>query len=105
MTHVQPHDPVVRAFVDAVNANDRARFLTLLTPDATMSDDHRERELLDWIDREIFSVHGHFEILSQSDDGLSLVARFRNDTWGEMRTGWRFVVNNGLISRFETGQA
>jgi hypothetical protein len=32
-------DPVVRKFVEAVNAGDRDAFFALLTPDATMSDD------------------------------------------------------------------
>ncbi|WP_203634268.1 hypothetical protein [Streptomyces sp. SID10815] len=35
-----------------------------------------------------------------------LVARHRNDTWGEMRTRRLFTVaQDGRISRFETGQA
>ncbi|MFJ6661022.1 nuclear transport factor 2 family protein [Streptomyces sp. NPDC091377] len=97
-------DPAVRAFVTAVNAHDRHAFLALLTPDATMSDDGSDRDLDDWIDREIFSSNGHLDV--ESDSGRSVVARYRNDTWGEMRTRWRFVVEpDGHISRFETGQA
>ncbi len=42
---------------------------------------------------------------SQSDDGRSLVARYSNSTYGEMRTRWSFVVERDRISRFETGQA
>jgi hypothetical protein len=43
---------------------------------------------------------------SESRDGRSLVAGYRNDTWGEMRTRWSFTVeDDGRISRFETGQA
>ncbi|MEU9338946.1 nuclear transport factor 2 family protein [Streptomyces sp. NPDC048290] len=97
-------DPAVRAFVAAVNAHDRDAFMALLSPDATMSDDGSDRDLDDWTDREIFSSHGHMEV--ESDNGRSLVARYRNDTWGEMRTRWSFVVEpDGHISRFETGQA
>jgi hypothetical protein len=33
------------------------------------------------------------------------VARYRNDTWGEMRTRWRFTVEDGKVARFDTGQA
>jgi hypothetical protein len=69
-------DPAVRSFIDAVNAGDRDAFFAVLTPDATMS-----------------------------DDGRSLIANYRNDTWGEMRTSWRFSVSRDRISRFETGQA
>jgi hypothetical protein len=51
------------------------------------------------------SSRGHVEVESQSADGLSLVARYRNDTWGEMRTAWKFIVEGGKVGRFETGQA
>ncbi|MFE2263916.1 nuclear transport factor 2-like protein [Streptomyces griseosporeus] len=99
-------DPAVRAFVGAVNAHDRDAFLALLTPDATMADDGTDRDLADWIDREIFTTHGHLEVDSESDGGRALLARYSNDTWGEMRTLWRFTVeDDGRISRFETGQA
>ncbi|MCH0567062.1 MULTISPECIES: nuclear transport factor 2 family protein [unclassified Streptomyces] len=99
-------DPAVRAFVGAVNAHDREGFLALLTPDATMSDDGSDRDLADWVDREIFSTHGHLEVDNESDGGRALVARYSNDTWGEMRTRWRFTVaDDGRITRFETGQA
>ncbi|MGW1884258.1 nuclear transport factor 2 family protein [Streptomyces sp. NPDC002133] len=98
-------DPAVRAFVKAVNANDRDAFMAALTPDATMSDDGTDRDLADWIDKEIFDSRGHMEIESESEGGRALVARYRNETWGEMRTAWRFTVENGKIARFETGQA
>ncbi|MBH1932981.1 nuclear transport factor 2 family protein [Streptomyces sp. AV19] len=98
-------DPAVRSLVAAVNSGDRSAFLGLLTDGATMSDDGSDRDLVQWIDKEIFTVGGHMDVESESDGGRSLIARFRNDTWGEMRTAWRFVVEGGKISRFETGQA
>ncbi|MER6299722.1 nuclear transport factor 2 family protein [Kitasatospora sp. NPDC001539] len=98
-------DPAVRAFVTAVNAGDRDAFLALLTPDATMTDDGSERDLRDWIDREIFGPNGRMDVQTESNGGRALVANFTNETWGEMRTAWRFTVEDGKISRFETGQA
>jgi hypothetical protein len=99
-------DPAVRAFVSAVNSHDRDGFMALLSPDATMADDGSERDLADWIDREIFSTHGHMDVDSESNGGRCLLARYSNDTWGEMRTQWTFDVDDdGRISRFETGQA
>ncbi|MER7495310.1 nuclear transport factor 2 family protein [Streptomyces pharetrae] len=99
-------DPAVRAFVDAVNSHDRAGFMALLAPGATMADDGSDRDLTEWIDREIFSTHGHLEVDNESAGGRALIARYRNDTWGEMRTRWRFTIeDDGRISRFETGQA
>lgn len=98
-------DPVVRAFVTALNANDKDAFFGLLTPDATMSDDGTERNLRDWTEREVFSSNGRMEVEDEADGGRTLVATYTNDTWGSMRTAWRFTVEGGKVSRFETGQA
>lgn len=98
-------DPTVRAFVAAVNSHDENAFQALLTPDVTMSDDGSDRNVEEWAEREIFSSHGHMDVESESDGGCVLVVSYRNDTWGEMRTKWRFTVDGGKISRFETGQA
>ncbi|MFJ7155512.1 nuclear transport factor 2 family protein [Streptomyces sp. NPDC101118] len=99
-------DPAVAAFVAAVNSHDRQAFFDLLTTDATMSDDGSERDLKEWTDREIFDSNGHMDVQTESDGGRALVVGYRNDTWGEMRTAWRFTVTpGGKVSRFETGQA
>ncbi|MGH3658034.1 MAG: hypothetical protein ACRDUA_15375 [Micromonosporaceae bacterium] len=72
-------DPVVGALIDAINAGDRDAFFAVLSDDATMSDDGSERNLAEWVDREIFGVNGRMEVESATD--------------------------GGRISRFETGQA
>lgn len=98
-------DPVVRRLVEAVNAGDRDAFFALLGPDATMSDDGSERDIEEWVDREVFSSDGRMEVESQSDDGRSLIANYTNSAWGAMRTTWKFVVEGDKVARFETGQA
>lgn len=98
-------DPVVRKVVEAVNAGDRDAFFALLTEDATMSDDGSDRDLTEWVDREIFSADGRMEVESQSDDGRSLVVNYTNSTYGTMRTDWKFTVEGDKVARFETGQA
>ena len=98
-------EPAVQALIDAINAGDRTAFSALLTPGATMSDDGTDRGLAGWADREIFTVHGHLDVVSARDGGRSLIAAYRNDTWGEMRTRWAFTINGGKVARFETGQA
>jgi hypothetical protein len=99
-------DPTVRSVLQAINAGDRAAFLAAFAPGATMSDDGSERDLSQWIDREIFTVNGHIEVESQSDGGRSFVARYRNDTWGEMRTTWAFTITaDGRVQHMATGQA
>src|SRR5260370_13755608 len=97
-------DPAVQALISAINDGDPAAFFAALTPGATMSDDGTDRDLADWADREIFSANGHLEIISASDGGRSLIAAYRNDTWGEMRTRWAFTVTGGKVRRFETRQ-
>jgi hypothetical protein len=98
-------DPAVRKFVEAVNAGERDAFFALLTEDATMSDDGSERNLEEWVDREIFSSDGHMEVESQSDDGRSLIVNYTNSTYGAMRTAWNFIVEGEKVARFQTGQA
>jgi hypothetical protein len=98
-------DPVVGRLVDAVNAGDGDAFFALLTPDATMSDDGSERDLDEWVDRELFSADGSMEVESQSDDGRSLIVHVTNSTYGTMWTFWRFTVQGDKVARFETGQA
>ncbi|MFF5764627.1 nuclear transport factor 2 family protein [Streptomyces tanashiensis] len=98
-------DPAVRAFVTALNAHDEPGLFEVLTPGATMSDDGSERDVRQWLDREVFASRGHMDVESEGDGGRALLARYRNDTWGEMRTKWAFTVDGGKVSRFETGQA
>lgn len=100
-------DPAVRAFVTAVNAQDRDAFAAILTGDATMSDDGSDRDPREWTDAELFSSHSGdvMEVISESDAGRSLMVDIHSDTWGLMHTVWKFTVADGKISRFETGQA
>ncbi|MFB4303063.1 nuclear transport factor 2 family protein [Actinomadura sp. NTSP31] len=98
-------EPAVRALVNAINANDVAAFRAALTDDATMSDDGTDRDLGQWADSEIFGASGHLDVESEAEGGRSLVARYRNEKWGEMRTRWHFDVSDGKVRRFETGQA
>jgi SnoaL-like domain len=98
-------DPVVRKFVEAINTGDRDAFFALLTDDARMSDDGSERDLKEWVDREIFSSDGRMEIESQSDAGRSLIVNYTNSTYGTMRTHWEFTLEGDKVARFETGQA
>jgi SnoaL-like domain len=98
-------EPAVRALIDAINAGDRDAFYATLTPDATMSDDGQDRDLHQWVDRELFSSQGRMSVESATDGGRSLIADYSNATYGGMRVFWRFTVRDGRISRFETGQA
>ena len=102
---MEPSNPIVRRFVAALNAGNKQAFFSVLTSDATMSDDGSERDLKEWTEREIFSSNGHMSVESEAADGRSLIATYSNSTWGEMRTEWRFELSGDQIARFETGQA
>ena len=69
------------------------------------ADHDSERDLAEWTEREVFASNGRMEVESEDEDGLALVATYSNDTWGAMRTVWRFTVEGGKVVRFETGQA
>jgi hypothetical protein len=98
-------NPVVRKFIEAVNAGDRDAFFALLTDNATMSDDGSDRDLEEWVDREIFSADARLDVESQSGDGRSLIIDVTNSTYGSMRTHWEFTIEGDQVARFETGQA
>lgn len=93
MSPREPSNPVVARLVVAINSGDRDAFLATLSPDARLTDDGNPRSLTDWIDREIFSAHGHLTVESEEEQGLHLIARYRNDTWGRCLpsgdSGWR----------------
>ena len=98
-------DPDVRAFVEAVNAGDRDAFFELLAPGQRCPMTARSGTSREWVDREISSSDGRMEVDSQSEDGRSLVVSYTNSTYGTMLTNWTFIVEDGKITRFETGQA
>ncbi|MBB5935693.1 nuclear transport factor 2 family protein [Streptomyces zagrosensis] len=95
--------PAVRAFVAAVNATDRKALWATLTPDASMSDDNMDHNLVEWAEREIFGSHPRMDVEWESDDGLSLRARYHNDIWGDLSSAWTFTLTDGKISHFEAG--
>ncbi|WP_405134420.1 nuclear transport factor 2 family protein [Nocardia sp. NBC_01388] len=97
-------DRTVQKFVDAINAHDSDAFFETLSEDASMSDDGNERNLAQWTDSEIFATNARMSVESTTSP-TEFVADYSNDRWGSMRTAWRFTVRDGLISRFETGQA
>ncbi|OLT30604.1 hypothetical protein BJF83_07725 [Nocardiopsis sp. CNR-923] len=103
--HPDVTDRAVRALIEAINANDREAFAEALTPDATMSDDGSERDLFPWAEKEIFASNGRMDVVSASEEGRSLIADYRNDAWGAMRTRWDFTIVNGKVSRIDTGHA
>jgi hypothetical protein len=75
MTSREPSNSVVHRLVAVINDGDRDAFLATFTPHATLTDDGNPRPLRDWIDREIFSAHGHMNVEREEENGLYLLAR------------------------------
>ncbi|WP_194893329.1 nuclear transport factor 2 family protein [Catenulispora pinisilvae] len=98
-------DPAVRAFIDALNANDPAAVQAAMTENATMTDDGTPRQLGDWLEREAFETHGRMDVTQQSPDGRDLLVDYTNDQWGTMATRWHFEVLDQRVAHFDTGQA
>jgi hypothetical protein len=98
-------DPAVRAFVEALNANDPAAVRAAMSEHATMTDDGTPRQLDEWLQSEAFDTHGRMDVTQQSPDGLFLTVDYTNDRWGTMATSWRFRVEDGKVAHFDTGQA
>jgi hypothetical protein len=59
MTSPEPSNPVAHRLVAAIHHGDRDTLLATPTPHATLTHDGNPRSFRDWIDREIFSAHGH----------------------------------------------
>lgn len=98
-------DPAVRAFVEALNANDAAAVRAAMSENPTMTDDGTARQLGEWLNREAFSTHGRMDVTQQSPDGRDLLVDYTNDQWGTMATRWHFEVADDRVSHFDTGQA
>jgi hypothetical protein len=105
MTPEQLTNAVVASLVAAINDGERNAFLALLSPDAILTDDAAPHDVSDWIDRELFGAHAHMTVDREQGHGLYLLARMRNDAWGEMSTFWRFQLSDGKVSRIDTGRA
>ena len=98
-------DPAVRAFVDALNANDPAAMQAAITENATMTDDGTPRPIGEWLQREAFDTHGRMDVTRQSPDGRDLLVDYSNDRWGMMATRWHFEIVDRRVAHFDTGQA
>jgi hypothetical protein len=101
------NNPAVDAFVTALNDGDRDALFETLIPGATMTDDGTERDLTEWVDKEVFRADGRIDVEETDPDGLSFTANYTHNILGVMRTRWSFTVtpDSRKITHFDTGQA
>lgn len=98
--------PIVKAAMTAVNQNDRAAWLLLFAPNATLTDDGNRRRVSDWSDAELFGKgNGRISTIdSEAADGLTVHAVFHSAVWGEFKTFWKFEIQDEKITRLDVGQ-
>ncbi|MFC4335360.1 nuclear transport factor 2 family protein [Salininema proteolyticum] len=102
---MEPTEPAVKAFIDAVNSGDRAAVYETLTDQFTVSDDGSERDARTWVDRNLIASKARLAVEDERNGGSRLMISIDDETWGHMDTYWDFTVNDGKVERFETGQA
>ena len=98
-------DPVVSSAVLALNGRDRKRWFELFSEKAEFSDDGIPRDLVKWCEEELFgsSLAYLMSIDKVEEGGLTFYARYHSDKWGDFKTFWRFLVEDGRISRLDVG--
>ena len=97
-------NPLVRSAVVALNARDRKGWFDLFSK-PSFSDDGIPRDFAKWCDEELFG-RATARILSVDkveDGGLTFYASYNSDKWGDFQTFWKFVVEDGKISRLDVG--
>ena len=98
-------NPVVRSAIDALDGRDKRRWFELFSEKPEFSDDGIPRDLVEWCEEELFgsSLAYLISIDKVEDGGLAFCARYHSDRWGDFKTFWRFVVEEGKISRLDVG--
>jgi hypothetical protein len=97
-------NPVVRSAIVALNDRDRKRWFELFSKPA-FTDDGIPHDFAKWCEEELFGS-SRARILSidkVEEGGLTFYARYHSDKWGDFKTFWRFVLENGGITKLDVG--
>jgi hypothetical protein len=96
---------VVSSAVEAINSRDEQAWFRLFAERPKFSDDGIPRDLVAWCEDELFgsSVAYIISIDRVEEGGLTFFARYHSDRWGDFKTFWRFVVEDGKISKLDVG--
>jgi hypothetical protein len=97
--------PVVRSAIGALNGRDEKLWFDLFSEKPEFSDDGIPRDLVRWCEEELFGSSRAYLISIDrvEDGGLTFYARYHSDKWGDFKTFWRFVVEDGRISKLDVG--
>jgi len=95
----------VKAAIDALQANDKATFLSYFAPDAKFSDDGNERDLKAFFDNAFNHKERFLSIDKVENEGKNLQGDFNAGQWGTFKVYFNFTVNSeGKITRLDIGQ-
>jgi hypothetical protein len=99
--------PLVRAVLIAMSADDREAWFALFTPDAILTDDGNPHDFREWSDGEVFGENRGYvtSVERETDNGLTLRAKFHSDRWGDFTTYMIFHVADDKITQLDVGQA
>jgi hypothetical protein len=95
---------VVRSAIVALNGRDKKGWLDLFSKPA-FTDDGIPQDFAKWCEEELFgSSRGRIISIDKVEDGgLTFYASYHSDKWGDFKTFWRFVVENGRVSKLDVG--
>jgi hypothetical protein len=97
-------NPVVRSAILALNDRDRKRWFELFSKPA-FTDDGITHDFAEWCEEELFGS-SRVRILSidkVEEGGLTFYASYHSDKWGDFKTFWRFVLENGRVTKLDVG--
>ena len=98
-------NPSVRSAIEALNQRDKKRWFEQFSDELAFTDDGIPQDFARWCDEELFgSFKAYLVAIDKVDDkGLTFYGRYHSDKWGDFKTFWRFVVENGKISKLDVG--
>jgi len=95
----------VKDAIDALQANDKATFLSHFTPEAKFSDDGNDRDLKAFFDNAFKHEERFLSIDKVENDGKNLQGDFNAGQWGTFKVYFNFTLNSeGKITRLDIGQ-
>jgi hypothetical protein len=98
-------NPFARQAIDAWQAADSQKWMSMFTNDAKLYDDGKARDLHSFSTEAI--GHEYFTAIDKvEENGACIYGKFHSDTWGDFKTYFRFHTDkSGKIYRLDIGQA
>lgn len=99
-------NPIIKTAINALYVGDRKTWLSLFAPKATLTDDGNKRNPIEWSDSELFGKgNGRLTAIDKEENnGLTVIALFHSNVWGEFKSYWTFELDGDKITRLQVGQ-